>query len=119
MKKGWAAGAPEFGKLIVPSVAFWAGAGDATSQHTTPSNTEAPAERRRVSIGARQPLNFDLTLTLAMRTSFTTCLHRPKNPGNARHRVWNDDDITVAAWLLVAQGDDWIHASPASGSTLR
>src|SRR5438552_3112962 len=78
MKKGWAAGAPEFGKLIVPSVAFWAGAGNATSQHTTPSNTEAPAERRRVSIGARQPLNCDLTLTLAMRTSFTTSLHCPQ-----------------------------------------
>src|SRR6266571_7038976 len=87
MKKGWAAGAPEFGKLIVPSVAFWAEAGDATSQHTTLSNTEAPAERRRVSIGARQPLNCDLTLTLAMRTSFTTSLHRPPRTQEPRGTV--------------------------------
>src|SRR6266496_3603142 len=38
MKNGWAADAPEFGKVIVPSVAFCPEAGDATSRHTKPSN---------------------------------------------------------------------------------
>src|SRR6266852_3619314 len=72
MKNGWAAGAPEFGKLIVPSVAFWPEAGDATSQHTNPSSNGAPTERRRVNGGAPQPLNRDLTLMVAMRISSTT-----------------------------------------------
>src|SRR2546425_13075058 len=69
MKKGWAAGEPEFGKLIVPSVAFWPEAGDATSQQTKLSSNDAPAERRRVNIGAPRTLSRDVTLTLAIQTS--------------------------------------------------
>jgi len=53
-------------------VACWPEAGDAASQHTTLSSNDAPAERRRVNTGAPQPLNRDLTLMLAMRTSLTT-----------------------------------------------
>src|SRR5882762_10482174 len=69
MKKGWAAGEPEFGKLIVPSVAYWPEAGDATSQQTKLSSNDAPAERRRVNTGAPQALNRDVMLTLAIQTS--------------------------------------------------
>src|SRR5207249_9947013 len=74
MKNGWAADAPEFGKAIVPSVASWPEAGDATSQHTKPSNNDAPAGRCRVNIGVPQPSNGDLTLMLVMRTSSLTSL---------------------------------------------
>src|SRR4029077_16369395 len=94
MKKGWAAGAPEFGKLIVPSTAFWAEAEDATSQHPTLSSTDATAARRRGATGFPQPLNCDLTL--AMRTSFTT-LPSPPTTHSGIVGVRNDDDITVTA----------------------
>src|SRR6266487_3237061 len=79
MKNGWAADAPEFGKAIVPSVAFWPEAGHATSQHTKPSNNDAPAGRYRVNIGVPQPSNGDLTLMLVMRTSSLTSLPPTKS----------------------------------------
>src|SRR5437870_1440975 len=102
MKNGWAAGAPEFGKLIVPSVAFWPEAGDATSQQTNPSSNGAPAERRCVSVCAPQPLNRDLTLMLAIRISSTPLPSPPTKPRKHTEPVWSDDDITVTAWLPCA-----------------
>src|SRR6267378_6760342 len=99
MKKGWAAAAPEFGKLIVPSVACWPEAGDAASQHTTLSSNDAPAERRRVNTGAPQPLNRDLTLMLAMRTSLTTL---PSPPTNSVTRTRMEPPL----WVCIVVGFD-------------
>src|SRR5262245_8299392 len=102
MKNGWAAEAPEFGKLIVPSVAFWPVAGDATSQHAKLHSNNAPAERRRVNTGAPHPPNGDVTLMLAIANFLPEpYLHNPPNHEIAQNRVWSVDGITVTAWTRV------------------